>query len=42
VNNFFQLFKIPETKNRILTTLGILLVYRLGFQIPIPGWIRRS
>src|SRR5262249_54474464 len=25
------------TKNRILTTLGILLVYRLGFQVPIPG-----
>jgi preprotein translocase subunit SecY len=37
VNNFLQLFKIPETKNRILTTLGILLVYRLGFQVPIPG-----
>lgn len=37
MNNFLQLFKIPETKNRILTTLGILLVYRLGFQVPIPG-----
>jgi len=37
VNHFLQLFKIPETKSKILTTLGILLIYRLGFQIPIPG-----
>ncbi|MDZ4774993.1 MAG: preprotein translocase subunit SecY [Planctomycetota bacterium] len=36
-NSFFQLFKVPETRRRILTTLGLLLVYRLGFQIPIPG-----
>jgi preprotein translocase subunit SecY len=36
-NSFFQLFKIPETRQRILTTLGLLLVERLGFQVPIPG-----
>ena len=35
--SFFQLFKIPETRRRILTTLGLLLVERLGFQVPIPG-----
>ncbi len=34
---FFQLFRIPETRHKILVTLGILLAYRLGFQIPIPG-----
>ncbi|MEM7309489.1 MAG: preprotein translocase subunit SecY [Planctomycetota bacterium] len=33
----FQLFRIPETRRRILTTLGLLLAYRVGFQIPIPG-----
>ena len=32
-----QLFKTPETRQKILTTLGILAIYRLGFQIPIPG-----
>ena len=32
-----QLFKIPETRRRILLTLGILLLYRFGFQIPLPG-----
>ena len=36
-NNFLQLFKIPETRQRILTTLGLLLVFRFGHHIPIPG-----
>ncbi len=36
-NNFLQLLKIPETRQKILTTLGLLLCYRLGFQVPIPG-----
>ena len=36
-NNFLQLFKIPETRQRILTTLGLLFAYRIGFQVPIPG-----
>lgn len=34
---FFQLFRIPETRQRIFRTLGLLVCYRLGFQIPIPG-----
>jgi len=29
--------KIPELKNRILFTLGMLVVYRLGAHIPVPG-----
>ncbi len=32
-----QLLKIPETRRRILTTFGLLVAYRVGFQIPIPG-----
>ena len=32
-----QLFKIPETRRRIFLTLGILLLYRFGFQVPLPG-----
>ena len=36
-NNFLQLFKIPETRRRILYTLGLLLVFRFGHHIPIPG-----
>ena len=29
--------KIPELKNRILFTLGMLIVYRVGAHIPVPG-----
>ena len=29
--------QIPELKNRILFTLGMLFVYRLGAHIPVPG-----
>jgi len=37
VNPFFQLLRIPETRQRILVTLGLLAAYRLGFHIPIPS-----
>lgn len=30
-------FKIPELRRRILFTLGIFVVYRIGGHIPIPG-----
>ena len=30
-------FKIPELKKKILITLGIITLYRLGCYIPIPG-----
>tara|TARA_R110002126_G_scaffold3933_1_gene21645 strand:+ start:13052 stop:14371 length:1320 start_codon:yes stop_codon:yes gene_type:complete len=36
-NNFLKLFKIPETRKRISVTLMLLVAYRVGFQIPIPG-----
>ena len=32
-----SVFKIPELRNKVLFTLGILAIYRLGGQIPIPG-----
>ena len=32
-----QILKSPETRSKILTTLGILAIYRIGFQIPVPG-----
>lgn len=36
-NSVLQLFKIPETRERIFRTLGLLLCYRFGFQVPLPG-----
>jgi len=34
---FGNIFKIPELKKRVLFTLGILVVYRIGAHIPTPG-----
>jgi len=34
---FANVFKIPELKKRILFTISILAVYRVGAHIPIPG-----
>jgi len=35
--NFLQLFKIPETREKVFRTLGLLICYRIGFHVPIPG-----
>src|ERR1700733_13146476 len=32
-----NIFRIPELRTRVLFTLGILAVYRLGAHIPTPG-----
>jgi preprotein translocase subunit SecY len=37
VNTFQNMFKIPELKNRVLFTFGLLAVYRIGAHIPTPG-----
>lgn len=34
---FQNIFKIPELKKRILITLALLAVYRLGSHVPTPG-----
>jgi preprotein translocase subunit SecY len=36
-NVVLQLFRIPETRRRIMTTLGLLVCYRVGFHVPVPG-----
>ncbi len=37
VENIRNIFKIPELKNRIIFTLMMLVVYRVGAHIPTPG-----
>jgi preprotein translocase subunit SecY len=36
-NDFGNIFKIPELKKRILFTLALLFVYRIGVHVPTPG-----
>ncbi|MBZ9728494.1 preprotein translocase subunit SecY [Salegentibacter sp. JZCK2] len=37
INTIKNIWKIEELKNRILVTLGLLLVYRFGAQVVLPG-----
>ncbi|MBX3355584.1 MAG: preprotein translocase subunit SecY [Phycisphaeraceae bacterium] len=34
---FINIFRIPELRNRVFFTLGILVIYRLGMWVPIVG-----
>lgn len=37
LEKFSNIFRLPELRNRIGFTLGLLAVYRIGFHIPTPG-----
>src|SRR5437773_136712 len=37
LTSFQNIFKIPELRTRILFTMGMLVVYRIGAHIPTPG-----
>jgi preprotein translocase subunit SecY len=34
----FNIFRIPDLRNKILFTLALLIIYRVGFHIPVPGF----
>ena len=34
---FLNIFKIPELRNKVLFTIGMLAAYRIGFYVPVPG-----
>ena len=37
LEKFLNIFRIPDLRKRVLFTLAILAVYRLGSHIPTPG-----
>ncbi len=37
LKTFANIFKVRELRNKILFTLGLLAVYRVGFYVPLPG-----
>ncbi|MCW5776063.1 MAG: hypothetical protein KIS87_06470 [Phycisphaeraceae bacterium] len=37
LSTLVNVFRITELRNKILFTLGMLVVYRIGFWIPLPG-----
>ena len=37
IQNVKNIFRIEELRRRLLITIGLLAVYRLGFHVPLPG-----
>ncbi len=37
LSTLLNIFKIPELRNKILFTFGMLAAYRIGFVVPVPG-----
>ena len=35
--SFLNIFKVPELRNKVLFTLFLLAIYRIGFSVPLPG-----
>ena len=38
LTTFINIFKIPDLRNKILFTVALLCIYRVGFHIPVPGF----
>jgi len=38
IKTVFNIFRIPDLRNKLLFTLALLVIYRVGFHIPIPGF----
>ncbi|MCJ7777448.1 MAG: preprotein translocase subunit SecY [Sedimentisphaerales bacterium] len=38
IKAFFNIFKIQDLRNKLLFTLALLLIYRIGFHIYLPGF----
>src|SRR5688500_15900846 len=34
---FVNIFRVPELRNKVLFTLMMLAIYRIGYHVPIPG-----
>jgi preprotein translocase subunit SecY len=37
LRTFLNMWRIPELRNKLLFTLGMLVIYRIGFHIALPG-----
>ncbi len=38
IRSVINIFKIPDLRNKILFTIALLCIYRIGFHIPLPGF----
>ena len=37
LSNLTNMFRVPDLRNKVLFTIGVIVVYRLGANIPCPG-----
>jgi preprotein translocase subunit SecY len=37
-----NIFRIPDLRNKVLFTLALLIIYRVGFHIPVPGFDQKK
>ncbi len=37
LKTFINIFRVPELRNKVLFTLLMLAIYRIGYHVPIPG-----
>lgn len=37
LKTFINIFKVPELRNKVLFTLFMLAIYRIGYHVPLPG-----
>ena len=37
LQKLFNVFRIPDLRNKLFFTLALICVYRIGFYVPLPG-----
>src|SRR5580700_4492365 len=37
IKSLLNIFRVPELRNKVLFTFFMLLIYRVGFWVPLPG-----
>jgi len=37
IKTFINIFRVPELRNKVLFTLFMLAIYRIGYHVPLPG-----
>jgi preprotein translocase subunit SecY len=42
IKTFINIFRVPELRNKVLFTLFMLAIYRIGYHVPLPGVDQRS
>ena len=38
IGTVINIFKIPDLRNKVVFTVALLMIYRIGFHIPVPGF----